>query len=468
MIAPNLPALVSTSVATVGYVCAAFTALLARAPGMKSLRAFAVCAALGAIFATTNALAFTSRSPDAVVGYLRVGLLAAALHGASWLTYAAVREGRPLQPIEKILIAGGCVFGLGALVPGAMLESEVWIRRVEWLGISYNDAKTTTLGSVACTYYCSAMLLPLWRGIRRFGQSGAAERAEVVGLALLVLAGVNDSIASLGYQTPYVLDVGFLLLVVSVGGTLAKKFVDNARTVEATAIELREAQAELVRRERLAALGEMSAVVAHEVRNPVAIIFNALASVKRHPEEGEALLGIVHEEAERLKRMVSDLLEFARPQSLHFTRTSLEPVVAGAVEAVAATTSNASDIEVTTTDLPPVLCDTQLVRQALVNLVTNALQARGRKRPVRVNGEVRGESVVLAVVDDGDGVPSESRSQIFQPFFTTRATGTGLGLRVVQRIAEAHGGRIVHLETPGGGATFELFLPIHGEGPASA
>jgi signal transduction histidine kinase len=85
-----------------------------------------------------------------------------------------------------------------------------------------------------------------------------------------------------------------------------------------------------------------------------------------------------------------------------------------------------------------------------------------------VNGEVRGESVVLAVVDDGDGVPSESRSQIFQPFFTTRATGTGLGLRVVQRIAEAHGGRIVHSETPGGGATFELVLPIHGEGPASA
>lgn len=125
--------------------------------------------------------------------------------------------------------------------------------------------------------------------------------------------------------------------------------------------------------------------------------------------------------------------------------------------------SSAIDVEVTVDDAVPALrCDVRLLRQAIVNLVSNALQAPGRKGPVRVAAVMgNGGWVRLAVCDDGAGVPEDIADRIFRPFFTTRATGTGLGLAVVQRIVRAHGGALSHHATPGGGATIEVDLPVH-------
>ena len=97
----------------------------------------------------------------------------------------------------------------------------------------------------------------------------------------------------------------------------------------------------------------------------------------------------------------------------------------------------------------------------MVNLVSNALQAPGRKGPVRVTVAMSGaERIRITVTDDGDGVSAEIADRIFRPFFTTRATGTGLGLAVVQRIVRAHGGELSHHTPPGGGAAFELQMPL--------
>jgi signal transduction histidine kinase len=302
-----------------------------------------------------------------------------------------------------------------------------------------------------------AMSALLCRAFRRLGSAPRAERAEALGLGFLVLCGVNDSLATAGMiHTPYLLDLGFLALVVSVGTSLARRFVDNAR-------ELATAQAELIQRERLAALGEMSAVVAHEVRNPVAVIFNAAASMRRNPDERDTLIAIVEEEAGRLRQMVTDLLDFARPASVHLVHESLAPIIESALDALRNGNIDASvDVEVTVQEnVPPLQCDVRLLRQAIVNLVSNALQAPGRKGPVRITVAKNGEDRVhLLVIDDGAGIAGDIADRIFRPFFTTRATGTGLGLAVVQRIVNAHGGVLAHHETPGGGATFDVELPL--------
>jgi two-component system sensor histidine kinase HydH len=137
----------------------------------------------------------------------------------------------------------------------------------------------------------------------------------------------------------------------------------------------------------------------------------------------------------------------------------LDAIVDSALSALRQGSASEPEVDVGA-DLPSVHADVRLLRQAILNLVSNALQAPGRKDRVRVRAELRGDDRVhIEVIDDGDGVPDEVRSSMFRPFFTTRPTGTGLGLAIVRRIAEAHGGSLVHKETPGGGATFAIDVP---------
>jgi PAS domain S-box-containing protein len=248
--------------------------------------------------------------------------------------------------------------------------------------------------------------------------------------------------------------------------------IDNARLFEdlkRSYHELSRAQQELVRRERLAALGELSAVVAHEVRNPLGVIFNSLASLKRMlppDEDARMLLGIVGEEAERLNRMVGDLLDFARPNEPQLRPESLSDVIGGALHsAQRAMGSCPVTIRLQVPDdLPLVPMDAHMVRQAVLNLVGNALQAmpNGGTLTVRAAEERRGGArfARLEVEDDGPGIPPDLADRVFQPFFTTRAAGTGLGLAVVKRIADAHRAELTLRPTPGGGATFTLRLPM--------
>lgn len=238
---------------------------------------------------------------------------------------------------------------------------------------------------------------------------------------------------------------------------------------------LEQAQGELVKRERLAALGELTAVVAHEVRNPLAVIFNVLASLERalaSDDRSRELLGILTVEADRLNRMVGSLLELAHPAHATPQATEVGPLVEEAIAAARTLVDPAAEVLVERpAPLPAFVLDRELVRQALVNLVCNALQAPGRQGPVRVRVamEPAPESALrLEVIDDGAGVPPELAERIFAPFFTTRATGSGLGLAVVQRVAEAHGGTVSLSPTPDGGATFALRLPARSGGEAAA
>lgn len=248
----------------------------------------------------------------------------------------------------------------------------------------------------------------------------------------------------------------------------ARLFEDLRRSYE----KLARTQEQLIGQERLAALGELAAVMAHEVRNPLAIIFNAVASLKKlEPPNGDAqtLVEIVAEEAGQLNRIVGDLLDFARPHEPVFRLESIEELVRSALES-AKGAEPAEGIEFAVAiggSLPSAHVDARLLKQALINLIANAIQAlpSGGRVEVRAVHLVRDDVVELSVIDNGPGIARELGGRVLQPFFTTKATGTGLGLAIVKRIAEAHRGHLVLGATPGGGTTSTLRLPLR---PASS
>lgn len=453
----NLATLLSFTTCVVGLLFAALIVAIAAAPGMRGTRAFAASAFFGALYAATMVGLTVGSERLARLG-IRFAVLFTSLHLTSWLVYSSRREGRRLYLHEKVVSAVGLTFGVAGLVPGALYVTTLTEHPIPWLGIRYLDSVSNWRGDLAFVFFMGMLVLLIVRSARRKQAGADTARGELFGLVALTVTGVNDSLVSAGVlPMPYLLDFGYLVLVVAVSYELARAFVKNAQ-------ELRTAQEELVQKARLAALGEMSAVVAHEVRNPVAIIFNAVATLRKSKEAPEPLYDIVQEEAERLKRMVTDLLEFAHPQNLVIVEAEVYPIVDGALEAVRLAMKDVAwSVEVNLPEgLPRVACDERLLRQALINLISNALQAPDRHGAVEVVAKVEAQSLALCVVDHGRGVSEDVASRIFVPFFTTRPTGTGLGLPVVRRIAEAHGGEVRLVPTPGGGATFEMWLPLAG------
>ena len=231
--------------------------------------------------------------------------------------------------------------------------------------------------------------------------------------------------------------------------------------------ELAQAQKDLIDRERLAALGELSASIAHEVRNPLGVIFNSVGSLKRILKpEGDAalLLDIIGEEAERLNGMVGALLDYSRPIQPSVQPLPLRPLLEEALGAARQQIGPSSEqVKVqmrVAAEVATVRADGRLLRQALINLFLNAYQAMPRGGQLEVRAAEADGSVELAIRDSGPGIPPDAREKVFQAFFTTKATGTGLGLAVVRRIVEGHGGSIGLGEDAKNGAEFRLRLPI--------
>jgi len=209
---------------------------------------------------------------------------------------------------------------------------------------------------------------------------------------------------------------------------------------------------------RLAVLGEMSSVIAHELRNPLASLKgNAQLLAERLPPDGRERKKAerIVLEAQRLETLSGDLLDFSRSGPID--RKDADPA---ALLRAAAESVDASRIVLQVDQAPPRFpLDAPRVRQALTNLLMNAVQASPDGVPATARVAMEGDRLVFTVSDRGPGIPPAELERIFEPFYTTRPTGTGLGLAVAQRIVQMHGGTLTAANEPGGGASFRVSIP---------
>ncbi|MBL8842656.1 MAG: HAMP domain-containing protein [Planctomycetes bacterium] len=228
--------------------------------------------------------------------------------------------------------------------------------------------------------------------------------------------------------------------------------------------QLREAQESLLRKERLATLGQLAGGVGHELRNPLGVMTNAIyyleLILEQAPTEVIEYLGILRHQIGLSEKIISDLLDFARarpPQALPVRLDALVDQQIARLGPFSGTIERAIPA-----DLAPAFADPVQIGQVVFNLLTNATQAMGEPGgTLRVAGREEPDGRVrIEVTDSGAGVPAELAERIFEPLFTTRARGIGLGLAVSRRLAEQNGGEL-RLEAPraGAGATFTLLLP---------
>ena len=243
---------------------------------------------------------------------------------------------------------------------------------------------------------------------------------------------------------------------------------DRLRTLYQMKAELEETQDELIRKERLATLGQLSSSVGHELRNPLGVMTNAVyylqALLAGAPQEVSEYLGILKNQIHIAERIVSDLLDFARVKPPQRSVQDLPRLVEEQLARVAVPGS--VQVERQFSDaLPAAYVDPVQIGQVLLNLITNGLQAmeeRGGMLTIR-GEEVRDGCPRLSVEDTGPGVPADLRDKIFEPLFTTKARGIGLGLPVSRSLARAAGGALTLDDDWQGGARFVLELPVAGD-----
>ncbi len=233
---------------------------------------------------------------------------------------------------------------------------------------------------------------------------------------------------------------------------------------------LQSAQEELLVAERMATVGRLSLKVAHEVRNPIsAIELNAeiLQDIVRarpgqDPDEADALVSAIRDQVRTLDALTEEYLTFARFPRPHFEEESINGLVEEVGEFVrpVATRQGLHMRVATAVSVPVMEIDRGLLRQAILNLLKNGLEALSRGHELTLASRRDGDAVEISVSDDGPGISDDVARRLFEPFFTTKPQGTGLGLSIARQITEEHGGELRWENRSGGGACFTLRLPI--------
>jgi hypothetical protein len=252
---------------------------------------------------------------------------------------------------------------------------------------------------------------------------------------------------------------------------LLQSLEEKVEALRLAYLDLKENRDLLLRAERLSAVGEVAAMVAHEIRNPLTSIGGFARAVLRDVEKVEKtdtnrrFLNIILEEVKRLERIVTEILGFIRPVSLKFTQTSIHEVVDQTLGMMSGEIDE-SKIIITKdyqSELPMVWIDLDQIRQVLLNLFRNALHAMKNEGMLSVITEASGDAVKIYISDTGEGIQPENLDKVFEAFFTTKNTGSGLGLTICMQIIRSHGGSIEVESHPGEGSTFIITLPMRTE-----
>jgi signal transduction histidine kinase len=285
-----------------------------------------------------------------------------------------------------------------------------------------------------------------------------------VALSLLVAGRIARPIAALTVFTRrFMQDKKLPPVPIDAGGEVGELTAAFVQTVN----DLDQSRQNLVRASKLAVLGEMAAVMAHEVRTPLGILRSSAQMLAREPLSPDAreLTGFIESETDRLNSLVSTLLDTARPRPPNFQPTDISELIRHSVGLLAGQAEKKDIALETHCEAEGVLvdADTEQLTQVLLNLILNALQILPVGGRVSVSCKVLDGKLAVQIADNGPGIPFEDQSRVFDPFFTRREGGVGLGLAVVQQIVASHGGEITAGSSALGGALFTITLPIEGK-----
>ncbi len=456
------------------YVAAWFGLLSRRRPDAPEYRLFAALAFFIGVATLGTAILVDARSVHQAAGGERLLYAGLCFACAAFPLFVGTLIG-DRRPWGRWLAAPCAVFGCLAMA-GAFCDPS-------FAGAGYDGSRgdpaaalVTPLGIVAIAWSALAGLASTWM-LARSARADRTMRIAVVAAGLPMLAGVFDLVSRVfGGPSVHAAMTGTSLLIVSLSYVLLQRLVAvdvslerKTRELETAHATLQKAQEDLVKKEQLAAVGELSAVIAHEIRNPLAILKNAASGLSREriaDEDRETLLTILDQEADRLNQLVNDLLAYASPLV-----PDARPVdVVGLVELAARLAMEShprakEGIRVVVRADNPSLAwgDPSLLRHALINIVDNAILAMpaGGVVTVTLSDVVeRGRPFVsIAFTDEGEGMDTLVRQRARDVFFTTRSTGTGLGLAIVDRVARVHRGRVEIESRHGHGTTVTLYVP---------
>jgi signal transduction histidine kinase/ActR/RegA family two-component response regulator len=464
-------ALISAGIAM--YV-AAQSRQLSRAPGWSEQRFFSVAALSVSAWTVLNMPTTALLGGEqVVVTCSRLQLAVAALHTWAWLRYSALVTGEPGSRADRVLVPLLAAAGLAGAFTPWVIPGGVRTHVFAPFGFVYRTALGSGWYDLCYAIILGVLLLPLVRFVRAWRRGVWNASVQALALCVFFALAINDLLVSEGvYGAPYLVDLAFLVPIVAVGYVMTDRFVADAREhhelrgqlerqVRERTADLGRAQDALHKAEKLAALGQFAAGVAHEVNNPAAVVNANLDYLTESSSDAlgpDALAALAESRTAmlRIAVIVRQLLDTGRLAASPETRSAvpLRKVADGAFSVAHARHGRRVRL---TNEVPQdcfVLAGEGVLAQVVVNLVVNAVQAIPEHRSdghVVVRAELAAERVRLVVEDNGPGMTPEILRRVFEPFFTTKpfGSGSGLGLAVSRGLVASLGGEL-HLEsTPG-------------------
>lgn len=249
------------------------------------------------------------------------------------------------------------------------------------------------------------------------------------------------------------ISIGVAIIAIWIMGFFFIRAVKRSETLSAMMAE----------RERFAVVGEMAAVLAHEIRNPLGSIKGFAQYLSEHSATGKAELAVIVEEARRLERLTDDLLLYARPSEVRVVEFNLSDLADDVEELLQESAQARMALLTIKKDIPRDMImssDQEKLKQILFNILRNATEAVSEGGLIELRVERTGNEIIIIITDNGVGMDEDTKAQAFKSFFTTKATGTGLGLAIVEKLTTALGGRITLESTPAIGTVFTMTFPV--------
>lgn len=491
----NAATLLTLTACTLEVVMGSLALAFASADGWRHFRAFAVIAFCAAAYSLGNAVFASAEPPLALVDLAgRANLALACVHNAAWIVYVRRQYGESVGRRDRqALIALGAIAWVGS-IPGWAMAPVMTVQHVSWAGVTYHVPRATPLGAAMMFAVPLFLALPALTYVRKARQRMPGARVHVIAFSVLFATMLNETLVGVGaLDNLYLIDLGFLAAVLSVCGEMTFRVTTDARRlrqlsenlareVDERTRELMLTRDNLVRSERLAGLGRLSASIGHEINNPLSYVIGNLNYVcdeladEQSVRQDALIEGAVRDAlggAERIRRIVSELRAF-NLSSEHEARRAVD--VSEALDAAAQLARgeirHRARLERSYGQIPKVLADASKLTQVFVNVLVNAAQAIGDARSTTGEGKITlvtralGDGrVAVEISDSGVGIDEGVKRRLFEPFFTTKAgdRGTGLGLFVSLGIVTGFGGTIEVDSRIGEGTTVRILLPAwHG------